>query len=491
MRGAAGGEGAAEGEWGIRGVLAPGNNAPTARGFAMAALAGTGLDTDGARAVDWLLWGPARDDDSGESEPGVAVMWRGDGGEWIEAIAIEPPPDWHDPWAWFGGALAVHGDYLVVGAPNAHSGTFQSGAAFVYRLIDTTDAGKSGHHEPGRWEWVATLEPPDPCPGGHFGEVVAIHDEVIAVGAPDVDVHGLNRAGIVCVYELTNWPGELVGPDLLEHPAAAAGDRFGASIALGKQTLAVGAPWVDLATAGPATPGLPSVPIANAGEVICFERTAGGEWLVRSRLQSPSPTSQAWFGAAVAVLEPEGGPTSVAIGEPRAVCPPSAAAGTGSTPDDSRTGAVHLCHTMQRFPGDWWLTHSFAGLPDSHFGATIGADPSGEVLIVGATGLMGAVRAKGQGGDGGGAGGGKALLQLTGGIAIIELVGPAAGERSGRQGTGQLWRHTWIRDAVVPQGWLLGHGAAALDGEALLPLRCDPESTPVSGFVLVAAPGGK
>jgi VCBS repeat-containing protein len=155
----------------------------------------------------------------------------------------------------FGLAVDTLSDVAVVGALNANANGAESGAAFVYR------------RQPGStntWvEWMR-LQPGMVETNDHFGRSVAIDDDLIAVGAMNDEV-GTNEVGAVYLFKRdlggSNAWGELIR---IAPTNVAAPIRFGYSVALEGDRLAVGAPDASLSGSG------------RQGAVFVFERNQGG-----------------------------------------------------------------------------------------------------------------------------------------------------------------------------------------------------------------------
>ncbi len=150
----------------------------------------------------------------------------------------------------FGAAIALDGNRLVVGAPDADD---RRGAVWFVDL-DRIDA------VPER------LPIPNPVPGDQIGECVAISGDLVVVGAPRANRDGFLDRGRVWTVRLE------AGSDLrtvveLEPPVSLTGLRFGSAIAIG-DSIAVGSPGADV----PADPRSPGVLIDRAGEVLVFSR---------------------------------------------------------------------------------------------------------------------------------------------------------------------------------------------------------------------------
>jgi FG-GAP repeat protein len=122
----------------------------------------------------------------------------------------------------FGSAVAIQGDIAVVGAPNAASRT---GAAYVFQK--TTNG----------WQFDQQL-PANPSPGSTFGTSVAIDGDRIVVGAPgdeNVDV------GAGAAYVFVHAPGKWTPEAKLIGSENSAFDNFGTSVAIKGDTIVCGA----------------------------------------------------------------------------------------------------------------------------------------------------------------------------------------------------------------------------------------------------------
>ncbi|MCA9280642.1 MAG: hypothetical protein KDA30_01215 [Phycisphaerales bacterium] len=126
-----------------------------------------------------------------------------------------------------GSSVAGAGGLVVTGAPYSNASGFESGAAFVFRVVD---------HELVLGE---ALTAPGVGSGDRFGFAVATDGFLIAVGSPD-DSGLASGSGSVRVFREAggNWSsvGVVLAPD------GGTEDRFGASVAIDGNTLVIGAP---------------------------------------------------------------------------------------------------------------------------------------------------------------------------------------------------------------------------------------------------------
>ena len=140
----------------------------------------------------------------------------------------------------FGSAVAVDGDLMVVGAyaTGGPSGNAFQGAAYLYQK-DVTD----------NWQFIKKLVASDGAAYDRFGISVAISDNTVIVGA-FADDNGTNTdQGSAYIYTRdqggTNAWGEvkkLVASD------GADSDYFGWSVAISSDTVVVGAAFDEIGT---------------------------------------------------------------------------------------------------------------------------------------------------------------------------------------------------------------------------------------------------
>ncbi|MCA9517330.1 MAG: hypothetical protein KC635_20460, partial [Myxococcales bacterium] len=210
-----------------------------------------GADGDDARGVDaGVVWVYERDDAGAflPSEPLVAS----------DAFAQDH----------FGWQLDLDGGVLAVAAPrHAHGGGFETGAVYVFELVD------------GAWTEVAELVGPVTREAG-FGDSVRVRGDQILVGAQRDGVRG-EDVGAAFLYER--------GPDgvwalvtRLDPRAAHPGARVGAGLALARDLAVVGGDGED------------------GGAAWIFRRHAG-VWREVARLSPPDRSADALFGGAVDV----------------------------------------------------------------------------------------------------------------------------------------------------------------------------------------------
>ena len=159
----------------------------------------------------------------------------------------------------FGRAVAISGEYIVVGAPDKDSTGSNSGSAYIYNYNSTSSV----------WVQQQILTASDAAAGDQFGFSAAIVGDTVVVGAPNDDsgsgaVYAFVRSG-------TTWTEQqkLTGD----------GGNFGEALALNTDNVAIGAPSDD----GTGNPG---------GAAYVFTRS-GTTWTQEQKIQPSNPSSAA------------------------------------------------------------------------------------------------------------------------------------------------------------------------------------------------------
>ncbi|MHC5005740.1 MAG: GC-type dockerin domain-anchored protein [Planctomycetota bacterium] len=259
-------------------------------------------------------------------DAGAAYICRSTAGVWQEEKKLLPPDGTASDQ--FGYAVAVSGDFAVVGAYN-HAG---HGAAYVYRFNGST------------WSYRQTLEPSDLGNGDSFGWDLEISGDVIFVGA---NLHH-NYAGAVYVYRYNgaSWTQE----QKINAPAGAA-NFFGTSVAV----------WEDVAVIGN---NLNAVNGPGSGAAYVF-RDNGTTWVGEQMIFPADGGTNQKFSMALDVF----GDVIVA-----------------SAPGDDDNGAGSGSAYVFRFGGHAWSQEAKLlasdGLGGDQFGTAVSV--SGGLIAVGA-----------------------------------------------------------------------------------------------------------
>jgi hypothetical protein len=160
-------------------------------------------------------------------EQGVAYVYaRGDAG-WQEQARLDLP--FSDGFAYFGASVALAGDLALVGAPGTtlEPGPVSAGAAFVFAPRN------------GVWTLVAALQAPQPQANSGFGFSVAADADHLLVGAFQ---DGLAGEGAAYVYRSADRTLD----GALRASAPQAGEALGIAVALRNGLAVLGAPGYDI-----------------------------------------------------------------------------------------------------------------------------------------------------------------------------------------------------------------------------------------------------
>lgn len=203
---------------------------------------------EGALAIsgDFAIIGAPGRDTRG-SMSGAAYIFRKSATGWIQESKLIPE-DLNASSA-FGQHVAISGDYVIVGAAGDNTRGPESGAAYIYQRRGT------------RWLLSVKLTPKDGEAYDNFGQGVAIDGNYAAVGAYGNDQKGTN-SGAVYFYELNKgvW---------LEISKATAKDGE-ANDYFGREGIAIDGNFAIISAYGDDDGG------ENAGAAYIFERVGNG-----------------------------------------------------------------------------------------------------------------------------------------------------------------------------------------------------------------------
>jgi hypothetical protein len=198
---------------------------------------------------------------------GAAVVFRFDGSKWVHEQTLTPvgpnvglPRD-------FGAAVAIHDQWIVIGAQRSADQGTNGGSAFVYRF-----EGKS-------WVQHQKLLPVDVALGDQFGNAVAVDGETILIAACGDNAPAPDSgSAYVYLFDGANWiqSKKLIADD------AAAGDFFGRSLTMDGDDAIIGADGDDdIASA--------------AGSAYVFHHD-GATWVQEQKLHAPDGQALDSFG---------------------------------------------------------------------------------------------------------------------------------------------------------------------------------------------------
>ena len=234
----------------------------------------------------WILIGAWQDDDAG-ADSGSVFFYRKtsdyfDGVE--EAWSLTTKFLGRAAGDTFGISVAVADTGVaVVGAPGGTNTDGYLGAGYV--SVFELDAS-------GNWLTSMILEASDGSAADYFGISLALQNNVVVVGARNMDVNGNNGVGKAYVYTLDLANDYYVETARLISATPAANDEFGRSVAIWNDIIAVGADGDDSA-------GL------SAGSVYIFQRIVDNKgkekWYQVQELLPGSSCAGCLFGYSLAM----------------------------------------------------------------------------------------------------------------------------------------------------------------------------------------------
>lgn len=167
---------------------------------------------------------------------------RKDASEWVQEDFVVA--DDGEDGDYFGGAVAVSGGIMIVGAKLNSEIMHHSGAVYAYQRSVTVHEGNSRSMG---WNQLAKLAPEDLLSQDYFGCSVAIHKNVTVVGAYGRDGGGTFSGAVFVYHVLFDEYGqvEFEFDELIVAEDATRYDWFGSAVAVHGNYILVGAPGAD------------------------------------------------------------------------------------------------------------------------------------------------------------------------------------------------------------------------------------------------------
>ncbi|TWT50391.1 hypothetical protein Pla22_31330 [Rubripirellula amarantea] len=321
---------------------------------------GYSVDIDG----DYAILGAYLDDRSRATDAGSTFLYRrigATGWQQIDQLVGDSDPRTH-----FGWSVAIDGDTVVVGAQQDEDNGFQAGAIYVYDF-DVTGA-----------TFQAKLTGSDTIKRDKFGRSVDISGDTIVVGASTADPVG-SASGAAYVFNRDGL-GVWTQAKKLTGSTQGAGDRFGQSVSISGDMVAVGAFRHD---------GTGN----DSGAVYLFERNQLGteNWGEIKAITASDAAAGDQFGYSVSV---DG--TTVAVGAP-----------LDDTGSSNQLGSVYVLSQNEGGSNNWGQVAKLLaddGVAGDRLGTSVAFD--GNRLVAGSPQA-----------DGGGNASGRAyLFEKTGGV---------------------------------------------------------------------------
>ncbi|HET7091046.1 MAG TPA: FG-GAP repeat protein [Anaerolineae bacterium] len=235
---------------------------------------------------DTVVVGAAVDDIDANADQGSAYVFVKPGGGWADMTqtAKLTTSDGAEL-DWFGYSAAISGDTVVVGAPGGPTGSPSTVPGSAYVFV------KPG----GGWAdmtQTAKLTASDGMANDRFGISAAISGDTVVVGAvfDDIDANVNQGSAYVFVKPGEGW-ADMTQIAKLTASDGAALDRFGISVAISGDTVAVGALLDDIDAN------------ADQGSAYVFVKPGGGwaDMTQTAQLTASDGAADDWFGASVAI----------------------------------------------------------------------------------------------------------------------------------------------------------------------------------------------
>ncbi|MEM7130375.1 MAG: FG-GAP repeat protein [Chloroflexota bacterium] len=197
----------------------------------------------------------------------VYVFQNNDDGQWVQVAKLMPTDNISGDS--FGISVATNGTVIIVGDTGDGD---MAGAAYIFRK----DANQ---------QWVQTqkLTASDGEAAAQFGNALSLDGSAVIIGAMADDDNG-SESGAAYIFR--NSSGAWIEESKLSGESA--GDLFGSSVAIEKNTVIVGATGDDELAAG-------------TGSAYIFQRNDSGEWDLVTKIIPQSAVPGARLGQAVAM----------------------------------------------------------------------------------------------------------------------------------------------------------------------------------------------
>jgi beta-lactamase regulating signal transducer with metallopeptidase domain len=172
----------------------------------------------------------------------------------------------------FGSAVAIDGEFAIVGAKSDSDNGFNSGAAYIYAWNGAS------------WDEQTKLLTPEGVRGSEFGEAVAISGDTVIVGAPDDGENGSDAgAAYIFARDGDTWTQQarLLASD------GGVGDQFGNAVGISGERAIVAARFNEENG-------------EDAGAAYVFVRD-GETWQQEAKLLPEDPQLAQFFGESIAI----------------------------------------------------------------------------------------------------------------------------------------------------------------------------------------------
>jgi len=282
---------------------------------------------------DYIVIGAWKEGAS-SSMKGSAYIFYNNGSSWSEQLKLTASDAAVEDF--FGYSVSIAGDYALIGAYGDDDNGNNSGSAYIFHRSGTS------------WAEQVKIEADDGAAEDRFGCSIFISGDYAIVGAWGDDGSGIDRGSAYIFYRSgTNWSqqAKLTASDGMDE------DMFGYSVSISGDYALVGAYYDD-------DNG------SESGSAYIFHRS-GTSWTEQIKLTAPDGAAYDWFGYTVSI---EGDYAVV-----------------GARWDDdngSNSGSVYIFHRS----GTLWTQQAKLiaddGSVDDEFGRSVSVD--GDYVVVGA-----------------------------------------------------------------------------------------------------------
>jgi len=232
------------------------------------------LGTSVSISGDYAIVGAPQDDDNGRSSGSGYVFQRGAGGVWTQDGKLTASDGATADG--FGKAVAISGDYVVVGAHGDDDDNGDnSGSAYIFE--------RSGG---GAWVQEPKLTASDGAADDRFGTSVSISGDYAVIGSPqDADKGAFS--GSAYIFDRSADGTWMQGPKLMASDGTSL-DMFGQSVSIDGDRAVIGA-WGGDGNVG------------DSGSAYVFERDPGGTWVEQAKLVASDGARLDGFGHSVSI----------------------------------------------------------------------------------------------------------------------------------------------------------------------------------------------
>lgn len=218
-----------------------------------------------------------------EAAGSAYIFERNESNNWIQVQKVVASD--RSAQDWFGCAVAINGDYAIVGAKfddqneNGENLIDNAGALYIFK-----------RNEDGEWNQIKKLVATDRQKQANFGEAVSISGMKIISGSRHAD----NDAGAAYVFESEDDNWEIIHAQKIVASDSKANDAFGKSVSISNDFTIIGANHEDEDEFDGSTK-------LSAGSAYIFERVGLGNWQQVQKVIASDRDDNDQFGISVSI----------------------------------------------------------------------------------------------------------------------------------------------------------------------------------------------